>query len=112
MPCWMNWNGEMDGGAAVGRQSRAAARLGLFRMREIERTGCRGAAFRGAFPGDANLFPQADNLLLVARQISILAIMATGMTFLFISREIDLSVGSIYGFLAVMLAYPDRQSGT
>jgi ribose transport system permease protein len=51
------------------------------------------------------LFLQIDNLLLVARQISILAIIATGMTFLFISREIDLSVGSIYGFLVIGMAY-------
>lgn len=42
---------------------------------------------------------------MVARQISILAIIATGMTFLFIAREIDLSVGSIYGFLVVFLAF-------
>jgi ribose transport system permease protein len=44
-------------------------------------------------------------LLLVARQISILAIIATGVTFLFIAQEIDLSIGSIYGFLVVFLAY-------
>ncbi|RME84872.1 MAG: ABC transporter permease [Caldilineae bacterium] len=50
------------------------------------------------------LFLKLDNLLLVARQISILQIIAVGMTFLFISREIDLSVGSIYGFLAIVLA--------
>jgi ribose transport system permease protein len=50
-------------------------------------------------------FLTLENLLLVARQISILAILATGMTFLFIAKEIDLSVGSIYGFLAIILAY-------
>ena len=50
------------------------------------------------------LFPQLDNILLVARQISILAIIATGVTFLFISGEIDLSIGSIYGFLGIVLA--------
>ena len=50
-------------------------------------------------------FLTLENLLLVGRQISILAILATGMTFLFISKEIDLSVGSIYGFLAIILAY-------
>jgi ribose transport system permease protein len=52
-----------------------------------------------------SLFPAPDNLLLVARQISILAIIATGITFLFIAREIDLSVGSIYGFMVVTLAF-------
>ncbi|MEA3336592.1 MAG: ABC transporter permease [Chloroflexota bacterium] len=50
------------------------------------------------------LFLTVPNVMLVARQISILQIIAIGMTFLFISREIDLSVGSIYGFLAVALA--------
>lgn len=50
------------------------------------------------------LFLTVPNVMLVARQISILQIIAIGMTFLFISREIDLSVGSIYGFLAVVLA--------
>ncbi len=50
------------------------------------------------------LFPQLDNILLVARQISILAVIATGVTFLFISGEIDLSIGSIYGFLGIVLA--------
>lgn len=50
-------------------------------------------------------FLTLDNLLLVARQISILAILATGMTFLLISKEIDLSVGSIYGFLSIILAW-------
>lgn len=50
-------------------------------------------------------FLRVENLLLVARQISILSIIATGMTFIFIAREIDLSVGSIYGFLVVTLAF-------
>jgi len=50
-------------------------------------------------------FLTLDNLLLVTRQISIVAILATGMTFLLITKEIDLSVGSNYGFLAVVLAY-------
>lgn len=50
-------------------------------------------------------FLTLDNLLLVARQISILAIIATGMTFLLIAKEIDLSVGSNYGFLAIVLAF-------
>lgn len=50
-------------------------------------------------------FLKVENLLLVARQISILSIIATGMTFVFIAKEIDLSVGSIYGFLVVTLAF-------
>ena len=38
------------------------------------------------------------NLLNVGRQISLLGIMAVGMTFVLISGEVDLSVGSTYAF--------------
>lgn len=50
-------------------------------------------------------FLQANNLLSVAQQIAILGIVATGMTFLIVAGEIDLSVGSLYGLLAVLLAW-------
>jgi len=38
------------------------------------------------------------NLLNIGRQISLLGVMAIGMTFVLITREVDLSVGSIYAF--------------
>ena len=38
------------------------------------------------------------NLLNVGRQISLLGIMAVGMTFVLIAGEVDLSVGSTYAF--------------
>src|SRR6516225_9258365 len=41
-------------------------------------------------------FLTVRNLLNVGRQISLLGIMAIGMTFVLISREVDLSVGSTY----------------
>ena len=41
-------------------------------------------------------FLQSRNLLNVGRQISLIGIMAVGMTLVLIAREIDLSVGSIY----------------
>src|SRR5262249_26289254 len=41
-------------------------------------------------------FLPLTNVLTVARQISLLAIVAAGMTYLFISGELDLSVGSNY----------------
>jgi len=41
-------------------------------------------------------FLSARNLLNVGRQVSLIGIMAVGMTFVLISGEIDLSVGSIY----------------
>ena len=41
-------------------------------------------------------FASRDNLLNVGQQASLIGIMAVGMTFVIISGEIDLSVGSIY----------------
>lgn len=49
-------------------------------------------------------FATPENLFNVVRQISLLGIIAVGMTFVFISGELDLSVGSMYGFLAVVMA--------
>ena len=43
-------------------------------------------------------FLTQTNLFNVGRQISLLGIMAIGMTFVLISGEVDLSVGSIYAF--------------
>ena len=43
-------------------------------------------------------FLTSTNLLNVGRQVSLLGIMAVGMTFVLISGEVDLSVGSIYAF--------------
>lgn len=51
-------------------------------------------------------FLTSRNLLNIGRQISLLGIMAIGMTFVLITREVDLSVGSIYaisGLLTGML---------
>ena len=43
-------------------------------------------------------FLTSTNLLNVGRQISLLGIMAVGMTFVLIAGEVDLSVGSTYAF--------------
>lgn len=43
-----------------------------------------------------NAFPRAQNFLNIGRQVSLVGIMAIGMTFVIISGEIDLSIGSIY----------------
>lgn len=50
-------------------------------------------------------FVSLNNLLSVAQQIAFLGIVATGETFLLIAGELDLSVGSAYGFLGVVLAW-------
>src|SRR5689334_17842388 len=41
-------------------------------------------------------FLTLQNLLNVGRQVSLLGIMAVGMTFVLITREVDLSIGSTY----------------
>lgn len=46
-------------------------------------------------------FFTSTNIISVAQRISLLTIIATGMTFVFIVGEIDLAVGSMYGLLAI-----------
>ena len=77
----------------------------ILAMREISVLGATVLLFVALALAAPDLFPTPTNLLLVARQISILTIIAIGMTFLFIAREIDLSAGSTYGFLVVCLAF-------
>jgi ribose/xylose/arabinose/galactoside ABC-type transport system permease subunit len=48
-------------------------------------------------------FLTSGNLLNMLRNVSLIGIVAVGMTFLLVAGEIDLSVGSAYGFLAVIL---------
>src|ERR1035437_1375778 len=56
-------------------------------------------------------FLTGSNLLSVAQQIAFVGIVGTGMTFLIVAGEIDLSVGSQYGFLSVMMAYTITEVG-
>ncbi len=51
-----------------------------------------------------NTFLTEQNFFRVAQSISILTIIAAGMTFLFIAGELDLSVGTMHGFLSLALA--------
>src|SRR5688500_18751476 len=44
------------------------------------------------------------NVFRVAQAISLLTIIAVGMTFLFIVGELDLSVGAMYGLLALFIS--------
>lgn len=50
-------------------------------------------------------FRTEDNLLNVVRQISLMGIVATGMTMLFVVGELDLSVGSMYVMLTIIESY-------
>jgi ribose transport system permease protein len=48
-------------------------------------------------------FLSANNLLNIIRNMSLTGIVAVGMTFVLVAGEIDLSVGSVYGVLTVIL---------
>ena len=48
------------------------------------------------------VFFSVNNLLNVVRQVSLLGIIAMGMTMVIVSGEIDLSVGAVYGLAAVV----------
>ncbi len=56
-------------------------------------------------------FSSADNLLDVSNQISINAIIATGMTFVILTAGIDLSVGSMLAFAGVVAALVLKKYG-
>src|SRR5688572_17035021 len=45
----------------------------------------------------------------ISRRASILGILAVGMTFLFVAGELDLSIGSHYGFLLILMSYQNEQ---
>jgi ribose transport system permease protein len=51
----------------------------------------------------ARQFLTANNLLNLVRNMSLIGIVAVGMTYLLVAGEIDLSVGSVYGVLTVVL---------
>jgi len=48
-------------------------------------------------------FLAPDNILDMVRSVARTGIVAVGMTYLLIAGEIDLSVGSVYGFLTIMM---------
>lgn len=50
-------------------------------------------------------FATVDNLGNILRQVSITAIMATGLTFVILTAEIDLSVASVANAAGIMVAY-------
>ena len=50
------------------------------------------------------VFLSLDNWMNIVRQVSILGILAVGMTMVIVSGEIDLSVGSVYGMCVVAMS--------
>src|SRR5215211_372807 len=56
-----------------------------------------------AFSLASPLFLTGDNLFNMVRNITFTGIVAVGMSYLLIAGEIDLSVGSTYGFLTMVM---------
>lgn len=57
------------------------------------------------------LFLTAENLYNVAQQTAVVGIVATAMVLIIVARHIDLSVGSMMGFVGVLVAYLMYTSG-
>lgn len=56
-------------------------------------------------------FLTVDNLLNILRNLSFVGIVSVGMTYLFIAGELDLSVGSVFGFLTVLMGVLVARTG-
>jgi ribose transport system permease protein len=65
------------------------------------------AAFSLATP----LFLTSDNLLNLVRNVAFTGIVAVGMSYLLIAGEIDLSVGSVYGLLTMVMGILVARAG-
>jgi ribose transport system permease protein len=76
----------------------------LIQLRELGILAAAVALFVALSLARPETFFTEDNILRVAMQISLLTILATGMTYLFIAGELDLSIGSLYGLGAILMA--------
>lgn len=59
----------------------------------------------------AHRFLAAYTMMELARRASILGILGVGMTFLFVAGELDLSIGSHYSFLLILMSYQNEHLG-
>jgi ribose transport system permease protein len=91
---------EEPAGAGPGRERLRR----LFQIREFGILAAAIGLFAALSIARPATFFTEDNILRVAMQISLLTILATGMTFLFIAGEIDLSIGAMYGLLALTIS--------
>jgi ribose transport system permease protein len=56
-------------------------------------------------------FLSENNLVDILRRAAILGILAVGMTYLFVAGELDLSIGSHYGFLLILMSFQEERLG-
>jgi ribose transport system permease protein len=62
-----------------------------------------GVVIFAIFSVSVDRFLTTENLLNMLRQVALLGILSVGMTFLFVVGEIDISIGSVFGFLTVVM---------
>ena len=67
-----------------------------------------GVAFHGLSDG---VFLSPENLYNIAQQTAVVGIVSTVMVLVIVARHIDLSVGSVMGFVGVLIAYLMYTSG-
>ncbi len=93
---------ETAGALSVGTRVVLGRRARLFERHQFAIALVAAVMFAG-FSLTARNFLTVDNILQITRLVSLWAIVGVGMTFLFIAGEFDLSVGSHFGFLVVLL---------
>ncbi len=89
------------GSIGIGEAGRLRRLLG---MREFGILLAAAGLFAGLSVARPDTFFTETNVLRVAQAISLLTIIAVGMTFLFIAGELDLSVGTMYGLLCLTIS--------
>jgi ribose transport system permease protein len=91
-----------DEAGGVTETARRSAFRRLLQSRSLATTAA-GIVLFVAFSLATPLFLTSDNLLNMVRNITFTAIVAVGMSYLLVAGEIDLSVGSTYGFLTMVM---------
>ena len=56
-------------------------------------------------------FLTPENLYNIAQQTAVVGIVATAITLIIVARQIDLSVGSVLGFVGVLIAFLQYTAG-
>jgi D-xylose transport system permease protein len=98
-----------DAGSHPGRAYSAAVEARTWRLLVL--LGCIGVTWVVFHVLTDSVFITPRNLSNLTVQTSITALVAIGVTWLLIAREIDLSVGSLVGFVTVMSVYVQVRSG-
>ena len=74
--------------------------------------GCVLAVLAGVFQVlSGGIFLSPENLYNIAQQTAVVGIVSTVMVLIIVARHIDLSVGSVMGFVGVLVAYLQYTSG-